>query len=149
MLRFLLVLICVFAFSGAVMADEESTVKSYDDYILIKYIPAYGEFVKKSSVRELKATSSTTQVKADGSIMGTNEALKKFHDDMKAMKEQGVSGRTYPDSRYWRIEVSYMGDVVALENGVSKDSTDLSEHEKLWWALQENVFKYVTKNIAP
>ena len=132
--------------ASPVLADvSESTVRSYDDYVLIKHIPSRGDHMKREAVRELKASTFTTQVKSDGKIMGTNEVINALHTQAKSLE----NGRSYPSGPYWQMEVSYMGDVVSLSNGVSRDSADINEAEQTWWGFYDRVFVFVTESMAP
>lgn len=145
-LRLSLVFTLLLLLASPVLADvSESTVRSYDDYVLIKHIPSRGNHMKREAVRELKANTFTTQVKDDGKIMGTNEDIKALHAQAKSLE----NGRSYPDGPYWQMEVSYMGDVVSLSNGVSRDSADVNETEQKWWSFYDRVFAFVTKRMAP
>ena len=74
-LTFLVITAPVFS---EVTSKRESTVKSYDDYVKIRFMPYRSGFLKKQPVTEFISKSHTIVVKKTGKVMGTNESIKQF-----------------------------------------------------------------------
>lgn len=147
MKKIFLIFLFLFSFPFMAMGEEQSTVRSYDDYMKIKFFPSRMAFMKKEAVRELQATSSTIQVKADGKIMGTNNFIKNMHSDLKAFVDKEISVQVPFHENYWELEVSYMGDVVKTSYSGSFEDEENSAYLSEWLPLYQSAYKYMTQNI--
>ena len=139
--------------TSSLVADEgraESSVKSFDDYVKLRYMPSRADFRNKMPVTELKSESHTIVVISDGKVMGTNKSIKQIYDRAVILKNKGITSnqRDFHVSTK-KIEVSYMGETVSLEYAGNSNSEKYLQYEKEWLELYSYVYRYLTKNLIP
>ena len=94
---------------------KESTVKSYDDYILLRYFPSRSAFLKSDPVVVLKGAVNTIVLKKDNTEINANNEIEKFYQEIKAISDKGIiSNQRFFHVAINSIEVSYKGDVIEL-----------------------------------
>jgi len=128
----------------------ESSVKSFDDYVKIRYMPSRGDFLKNEPITELKNESHTTVVLRDGKVMGTNDFIKQIYNQAKLLNDKGItSNQRFFHVSIKTIEVSYMGKIISLGYTSKSNSEEYLQYEKEWLELYNLVYQYLTKNISP
>ena len=128
----------------------EGSVKSFDDYVKLRYMPSRADFRNKEPVTELKSESHTFIVLSDGKVLSTNNSIKKIYDLAVILNNKGITSnqREFHVSTK-KIEVSYMGKTVSLEYAGNSNSEKYSQYEKEWLDLYSYVYRYLTKDIMP
>jgi len=147
----LLVLVCPSALLFAGDPNEvESSVKSFDDHVKIRYMPSRSDFLEDEPITELESQSHTIVVKADGKVMSTNASVKQIYDRAKALEDKGItSNQRYFHVSTKKIEVAYMGQTVSLEYAGASDSEEYEQYEMVWLELYSFVYQFLTKDIEP
>lgn len=154
-MKYLPILLFVLGYSPLVSfasneARVEGSVKSFNDYVKIRYMPSRGAFFKKEPVTELKSESRTIITLRDGEVLGTNVSMKQIYDRAKSLKDKGITTnqREFHVSTK-KIEVTYMGQTVSLEYAGKSNSKKYLQYEKEWLELYDFVYRYLTKDINP
>ena len=127
-----------------------TTIRSFDDYVKLRYMPSRTDHRHKEPITELKSESYTTLVLSTGKIMGTNNSIKKIYELANMLNNKGITSnqREFHVS-FKRIEVSYMGKTVSLEYAGNSGSKKYSQYEKEWVELYRHVYRFLTKDITP
>lgn len=146
-----LILGCSPILSFAVDADKiESSVRSFDDYVKIRYMPSRSNFLKQEPVTELKSESHTIVILRDGKVMDTNAFIKQIFDQAKLLNDKGItSNQRFFHVSIKTIEVSYMGKIISLEYTSKSNAEEYLQYEKEWLKLYDLVYPYLTKDISP
>ena len=152
-MKYILIIIVILGCSLSFAANEgkdKSSVKSFDDYVEIRYMPSRGDFLKSKPITELKSKSHTIITLRNGKVMSTNESIKKIYNRAKLLKDKGItSNQQHFHVSTKKVEVSYMGEIVSLEYAGKSKSEKYSKYEKEWLELYNFVYQYVTRDIIP
>ena len=152
-MKYIIIIIAILGCSLSFAADkgkDKSTVKSFDDYVEIRYMPSKGDFHRSEPITELKSKSHTIIVLKSEKVMSTNESIKKIYNRAKLLKDKGItSNQQYFHVSTKKVEVSYMGEVVSLEYAGKSNSEKYSKYENEWLELYNSIYQYLTKDIIP
>jgi hypothetical protein len=150
----LVTLLIVDCFSMTVFAADISkgntTVRSFDDYVKLRYMPSRMDHRNKEPITEIKSKSYTTLVLNNGKVMGTNNSIKKIYELAASLKNKGIaSSQRELHISFKRIEVSYMGKIISLESARNSNFKKHPQYEKEWLEFYNHVYHFLTKDIIP
>ncbi len=136
-------------FAGDMAApDGQSSVRAYDDYLKIRYMPSRPGHFAAEPVVELVGKAQTIEVRASGDVMKTNAFMKNMYGRMRALREEGVlSNVTAFHQPFLRLEMSYMGDVVSFDYDAGTEDKKFDRYEKEWLALYKRGREYLLKDM--
>ena len=128
----------------------EGSIKSFNDYVKLRYMPSREDFRNKKPVTELKSESRTVISLSDGKVLSTNNSIKNIYELAVILNNKGITSnqREFHVSTK-KIEVSYMGKIVSLEYAGNSNSEQYLQYVKEWLDLYSYVYRYLTKDIRP
>lgn len=134
-------------------ADEvdkgESTVRSFDDYVKIRYMPSRTGFLKNEPITEFISESRSIIVKNTGKVMSTNKSIKRLHERAKQLADRGkTSNQRFFHVSFTKIEISYMGKKISLDYVGKTDVRENRHYERAWRELYQDVYAYLTRDIT-